>query len=480
LSAPDFDPSLLTRADLTAGAVAYAGPGHEAFALAVRRRNPQARVATAAMIGDLPREAFDLLVLDSLTGAYPDGIDQRLAADGTLIALVDGGPRALAGMPSFLRPARLYPARQNPDLFDDIAAAAPLDAQQPGRMVLLARRRGQPAAAPLNLQISAYSPQLSDIRARLPAQALRGDLELMIAYSGPLKAPPRPGTVLIEQRPGLANLSGWIPWMGAIAATGSLMVLEIDDHPDLIDRMAGRPGGTDYRVFSYPHAIQTSTPELAGFFRRFNPEVAVFANGVFELQPFPDRPMSPKIFYGATPRLDFPVEVARSLAPTFAAHPQAEMVVVGDRAVFDALPTARKQFHPVMSYPDYLSAMADCSILLTPLEAGLHDGKSDAKFLDAASRGLLTIASPTAYAGAVRHGETGLIAQGLSDWAPLLARALGDLGAAQAIARRAWDYAGTTRMFAHQARARRDWYRALMSRRAELEAARLERLAGTL
>jgi len=223
--------------------------------------------------------------------------------------------------------------------------------------------------------------------------------------------------------------------------------------------------------------VQTSTRTLGEAFGRFNPETRVFANSVFELAPFPEHPPR-RLFYGGVSRGPFAAETARALAPALAEFPEVEVFVVGDRAVFEAVPTTRKRYFDFLPYDDYLRLMGTCAISLSPIEGRAHqETKSDAKFLDASSRGLLTIASPTIYAETIRHGETGLIARTMDDWAALLAGVLRDEEARRRMARAAWEYVRDNRMFADQARARRDWYRDLWARREALNAAVQERLA---
>jgi hypothetical protein len=292
--------------------------------------------------------------------------------------------------------------------------------------------------------------------------------------------PPTAPKLLILQRPALVEAEGWRTWMQLAIRQGWIFVMEYDDHPELVAEVKGRTlTPTDWNRFGYVHAVQTSTETLARVFSAHNPEVKVFPNAVFDLAPFPKPLATPRIFYGAVTRGGFAVQVAASLGPAIADHPQAEFVVMADRAVFDALPTTRKTFVDYTPYGQYLQLMASCSISLSPIEARLHqDTKSDAKFLDAARSGVLTIASPTAYAGTIRHGETGLIAETVEDWAPMLQRALSDEPARAAMARAAWDYVREERMFACQLPQRKAWYRSLWERREALNAGVLARLPG--
>lgn len=198
-------------------------------------------------------------------------------------------------------------------------------------------------------------------------------------------------------------------------------------------------------------------------------------NAVFRLERFPER-LPRRVFYGAVSRGPFAAGVAATLGPVIEEFPDVEFIVVGDQAVFDALPTQRKQLRGYMPYDEYLQLMGTCAVSLSPIEGSEHqETKSDAKYLDGAARGVLTIASPTIYSGVMRHGRNGLIAETVADWAPLLAQALRDEDASRVMARNAWDYVAGARMFADQIRDRHNWYRDLWARRDELNAALFRR-----
>jgi glycosyltransferase involved in cell wall biosynthesis len=205
----------------------------------------------------------------------------------------------------------------------------------------------------------------------------------------------------------------------------------------------------------------------------------MFPHAAFAVRPFPERERPARVFYGGVLRGRYPVEVARALGPAIEQHPQAEFVVIGDREVFDALPTTAKRYYDYMPFEAYLHLMSECAISLSPIEAlPMRDTKSDAKFLDASRAGVLTIASPTIYERTIEHGVNGLLAPQVEHWAPLLARALSDEPWRQGMARRAWAQVRDTRMFADQVAAREDWYRDLWSRRAELNEALMGRMPG--
>jgi hypothetical protein len=467
-----FDPALLVWAPLTARRVAYVGRWPAAFAAAYGRRNPSAAIFAAEALAGLEARELDLIVAADLAATPVADLAALLSDGGALIAgMADGTPEpATAGFDVIGR----HPAQISLDRFDDIDDTAP-----GGARVLVARFKAPPAPPPLKLRLVSYAQRMMEIRTRLPAQALRSEPQLSVAYQHAPIGKLHHDTVFVLQRPAERKVELWRNFMQGVMQHRAIIVLEYDDHPEVIAKALSKSvSADDWSIFAYAHAVQTSTPELAAVFGRYNPEVAIFANAAFDLPPFPERPFAPKIFYGALARGDFPAQMARSLAPTLLAHPEASFEVVGDRSVFDALPTNNKRFHPLMPYEAYLDLMATCSVLLTPLEGDHYETKSDTKFLDAASRGLVTIASPAAYGATVRHGDNGLIANTLAEWAPLLGRVLDDPRGSGDMARRAFAYVRDQRMFGHQIAARRDWYAGLMARREALNAAVVSRLPG--
>ena len=453
-----LDEPLLEATPLTARRLAHWGPGGEAFARAYLARNPNAEIG---VLGEDPA---------------PSGIDLDAVALGA------APPAAvLRGLVVALRPGGDLAARWAAPGGAEALSAHGLELGPPtddgGTGVLRARKAPSYARSPLRLEVIAFAHKLMDVRTRLPARALASDPELDVRYGVPPYAPsaPPPGAprVLLVQRPKPTPLEQHRAQLAHFIARGWLMLVEYDDHPALVAETLGRPFGPgDLDRFGQFHAVQTSVEPLAELFRQVNPEVRILENAVFELAPFPQGPPPRRVFYGAIGRGRFAVDVARSLAPAVQAFPDVEFVVLGDRAVFDALPTARKVFEDYLPYEAYLARMARCAVSLSPVEAlDTRAAKSDAKFLDAARAGVVTIGSPVIYGRTIRHGENGLLARRLEDWAPLLAQALADPEATRAMGRRAWQEVRERRMFAGQIAAHRAWLQDLWARRSELDAA---------
>jgi len=482
--------AVLARTPVAARRVRYHGAAGQAFADAFQARSPQAEVLLDATDGS----AVEVLAADDLARLLADpGADQLLGACDVVATAIAGGTANAGDLLKALTDRgfevlHLQPLDEAEDYFDDSAQdivhawreGKLVAAALPGALMVVARQGvGQPR---MLLSMFTFVPSLMDIRTRLPALAMRSEPELLVQHrqppGAPPDAPPDVPKVLVLQRPAPPkDLDGWRAGALRRMQAGWITVMEFDDHPLLTARTNGREVvEADWIRFSGVHAVQTTTPLLEDLFRGLNPETRLFPNAVFRLEKFPEN-LPKRVFYGAVQRGAHATEVARALAPAIAVFPGVEFVVAGDRAVFDALPTQRKRFHPLLPYEEYLKLMGTCSISLSPIEDGeMFAAKSDAKFLDAAARGVLTIASPTIYASVIRHGENGLIAPGIDDWAPMLVEALRDDASRRRMARNAWEYVRGSRMFADQVRLRHDWYRDLWRRRDELNDALLQRL----
>ncbi|THD60187.1 glycosyltransferase [Phenylobacterium sp.] len=466
-----LDEPLLEATPLTAQRILYRGADGAAFAEACRRRNPACEVEIAG-------------------GA--DGATSRTADVDVLVLGETPPPEALAQLAPRLRPQGTLVVRWTDLETTPQAALPPLgfalrEPVDEGGTGVWRTRKPAAGAAPapaLKVRTVAYATVMMDIRTRLPTQALQTDPELRVTYERPpFTFPPGPREapkILLLQRPAELRPEVWRDFIAEMIRDGWLVVMEFDDDPLLVAEVQGRPVvEEEVARMGYVHAIQTASPPLLDLFRRYNPETVLFPNAAFDLPPFPQGPRPPKVFYGAALRGGYAVAVARALAPAAEACPDVEFVVIGDREVFDALPGPRKRYYDYMSYEAYLELMADCAVSLSPIEAlPRREAKSDAKFIDAARAGVLTIASPTIYDRVIRHGENGLLAREIEDWAPLLVQALTNAAGRERMARQAWEEVRDGRMFAHQAQARRDWYRDLWRRREALNEALMARMPG--
>lgn len=473
--------ALLARTPVAARAVRYVGEGGAAFEAAVLARNPRAR---------FDAEAVEALVLEDLAALDP-ALTAALAPGGVLTAILPPGPPeraealiAAAGAAGIAL-QRLHLLAPSNAYFDDrtgdLSAEAASLSEPLARLGLVFTGRKGSGPTPVFCHFTTFAPELLDVRTRLPAHALRTDPRLVFTFRAPPfrppELPPELPRVAVLQRPSMRDAAAWRAGIAECVRRGWVVVVEHDDHPELVARTAGREvDEADWARFRCAHAVQTSTPRLAEVFGALNPEVRVFPNAAFELGPEPQG-RARRVFYGALQRGPLAVEVARSLGPVVARLPDVEFEVVGDKAVFDALPTDRKRQHDILPYEAYLDLMGTCAVSLSPVDGRpFMDAKSDLKFVEAAARGCVTLASPTIYAATLRHGETGLIAERPQDWAPLLTGLLEDEPNRLRLARNAWAHVREERMFADQIADRVTWYRDLWERREALTAALMERM----
>ncbi len=316
---------------------------------------------------------------------------------------------------------------------------------------------------------------VSDVRVIEPAAALTSDPTVfsMIrqeAEIGPMiEGAPH---IAVLHRPLLVGEAGRAR-LRALIDRGFLVVTEFDDHPDFL--AARGIDVAELLSFTGVHAIQTSTEPLAATLAAWNPEVAVFPNAIRALDPpanfaNPDRLT---LFFGALNREEdwapcMPVlnEVLRAVGP------RLHLLVMHDRAFFDALETPNKEFVPISDYATYRQRLAGCEISFMPLaDTPFNRAKSDLKYIEAGAARVVPLASPVVYGDSLRDGETGLLFTSPDHLRMQLLRLLAYPEAARRLADAARAEIAANRMLAYQVRPRTDWYRALWARREELDAA---------
>jgi SAM-dependent methyltransferase len=259
----------------------------------------------------------------------------------------------------------------------------------------------------------------------------------------------------------------------ALLEQNYLIVAEFDDDPHHFPELAR----TEFFALRSCHCIQTTTDIMAEALRPYNPHIAVFPNQVAELPPLrPERashtdPTSVTIFFGALNRESDWVPILPVLNRVLAAHGEgARVQVVYDRAFFNALTTQNKVFEPLCTYERYQALLHTADIALLPLESThFNQHKSDLKFIEAAAHGVAALASPTAYLGTIRHGQTGLIYHSPEEFGELLDRLLHDELFRRMLSANARRYVAENRLLARSFRARYTWYLEMLQRRSELE-----------
>jgi hypothetical protein len=259
---------------------------------------------------------------------------------------------------------------------------------------------------------------------------------------------------------------------------GWLVVTEFDDHPDFLRGM-NDPALVSFRGV---HAVQTSTPELAGLLRQRNPELAVFPNAIAalpEIRNFTD-PRVLTVFFGALNREpDWRPIIGAVNAVAAHVKDRLRFRVLHDEGFFQALETPYKSFTPLCDYDTYMDLLGTSEISLMPLDdTPFNRAKSDLKFIEAGACRVAALASSVVYRDSIRHGETGLIFKDPGEFhrhflrltaIPDLALELGD-NARRMVSRH--------RMLADQVAPRIAWYRDLWARREALMEALRGRIDG--
>lgn len=177
--------------------------------------------------------------------------------------------------------------------------------------------------------------------------------------------------------------------------------------------------------------VQFSTPYLAQRFGYLASHGAVFVNHLWEMPATAVRPSSSgvRIGWGGSlgHRDDF-VKLAAVMGPILERYPQVTFHVMGAEVFRDlcsVLPRGRWSYRRGGALVDYLAFVSTLDMGVCPLDdTDFNRGRSDVKFLEYASHGVVTLAAALPpYQATIRHGETGfLFHDGIH-----LARLLGEL-----------------------------------------------------
>lgn len=319
---------------------------------------------------------------------------------------------------------------------------------------------------------------VSHVRVVHPFHALATatDVRASVVSSLEIK-PPEDETprIFVMHRPSLVGAEG-LATLQKLSEAGYLAITEFDDHPDHFPMM--RVGGDI--SFLGVHAVQTSTVAMAEALRKYNPEIAIFPNGIASLPKivnFAD-PASLTFFFGALNReTDWQplMPVINNVAKM--AGSRLKFQVVHDRGFFDALETEHKAFTPICDYDAYSRILGGCEISFMPLADTLFNrAKSDLKFIEAGASRVAALASTVVYGDSVDDGRNGLLFRDPLEFQSRLLRLIAMPDLARSLADAARQYVAEERMLAYQVATRIGWYRSLWNRRDELEQARLVRL----
>lgn len=155
----------------------------------------------------------------------------------------------------------------------------------------------------------------------------------------------------------------------------------------------------------------------------------------------PDRPSREEeirvgYFSGTDTHDDDLALIAGPLARALERFPRARLVLAGPLRIPAELARldARLELRPFVPWSELPASLASIDVSLAPLDLSrrFNRAKSEVKYLEAASLGIPTIASPSpAFCRASRDGRTGWLAESAADWEAQLGRALADPAAAR-------------------------------------------------
>jgi len=310
---------------------------------------------------------------------------------------------------------------------------------------------------------------LTQLRIRQPLEALARlpgvECRIESARTGiVLDRRPIAKIMLMQRR--ILSLADGGRLLRALAGAGYVTVMEIDDHPL---RQPGYAAG-GFLSFRGVHAAQTSTERLATVLRAYNPHVMVLPNQI-ATRPAPRRYRGGTVlFFGALHRQRDWAPVMPALNRVLASRPGVRAEVVHDRAFFDSLATANKNFTPTLPYEDYLARLGQADVVLLPLLDGpVNRCKSDVKFIEAVAAGAAALASPTVYEQTIRHGETGLLYRDEAEFTDSLASLLDHPHERHRLAA-AHAHVGEKRLLDQHSGRQLHWYRGMARDRAGLTA----------
>lgn len=222
----------------------------------------------------------------------------------------------------------------------------------------------------------------------------------------------------------------------ALKTLGKWLVYEIDDdllHLPPESRFAqGAPVDYAHRIrdaMTACDAVQCSTHNLRQVLSQTHAEVTVLENQLEQAPPLQEKPRGERplvIGYAAGEDhwLDW-LTIRREFNKTVAVLERHGLVlqvwILGDRAIFDSVETANKQFFPLAPHKEYLRILSQVDIAIIPLaDNQFNRCKSDVKFLESASAGCAVIASEVAYSRCIDHQRTGMLFASSAQFSSLL------------------------------------------------------------
>jgi tetratricopeptide (TPR) repeat protein len=211
---------------------------------------------------------------------------------------------------------------------------------------------------------------------------------------------------------------------------------------------------------------------LRDAFEAFNPNLAVFDNQV-ERMGRPPRAQGEAVRVGWAGSLGH-TEDLREIAPVIASlvrrFPQVQFSFMGNRRqyddVFGGLEAGRSSYTPPGTLERYYAFLEQLDVGLAPmLDNAFNRGRSDVKFVEYASRGVVPVLRAlTPYLAHAVHGETAFLYRDNAELDAVLQRLVREPALRASVAQRAYGYVARERLEAQHVGDRLDFYEALGAR----------------
>ncbi len=298
-----------------------------------------------------------------------------------------------------------------------------------------------------------------------------------------------PTRIFINQRISFPTFTEGRIFFEKLSRANYLYVEEIDDNP-IIWRESYEKNG--FINFIGVHAIQTSTEYLAERLRKFNPQVKVFANQLRKILPLrnfkeeSEKNEPVQIFFGAVNRdrdfLDI-LPILNKFAQDYG--DKINFKIIANKELFEALETKNKvligdpKFYngQFVALDKYEQTLQESDIALLPLlDNEFNRSKSDLKFIECAGNGAAVLASSTVYPQTVKDGENGFIFKDHDEFAEKLKVLIDNKEKRYELATAAYNYVLHNRLLSQHYEERLDWYRELLAKLPELNAAAQARI----
>lgn len=298
-----------------------------------------------------------------------------------------------------------------------------------------------------------------------------------------------PTRIFINQRISFPTFTEGRIFFEKLSRANYLYVEEIDDNP-IIWRESYEKNG--FINFIGVHAIQTSTEYLAERLRKFNPQVKVFANQLRKIAPLrnfkeeSEKNEPVQIFFGAVNRdrdfLDI-LPILNKFAQDYG--DKINFKIIANKELFEALETKNKiligdpNFYngQFVALDKYEQTLQESDIALLPLlDNEFNRSKSDLKFIECAGNGAAVLASSTVYPKTVKDGENGFIFNDHDEFAEKLKVLIDNKEKRYELATAAYNYVKNNRLLSQHYEERLDWYRELLAKLPELNAAAQARI----